>query len=161
MRLDKAQEIAERVKAELAPHCDRIEIAGSIRRQKKTVGDIEMVAIPKPYDTGLFASGIASVIDRWPKVRGELPCKYTQRTLPEGIALDLFFATPDNWGLIIGIRTGSADFSKYVLAQGWVRQGYRSAEGMLTWHGNPVPCREEKDLFAMAGAEWVEPELRY
>lgn len=160
MRLDQAKAIAERVKAQLAPHCDRIEIAGSIRRQKPDVGDIEIVAIPKPYDVGLFASGIAPIVDQWPKVRGVLPCKYTQRLLPEGIALDLFFATPINWGLIYAIRTGSADYSHHVLACGWVRNGYISSGGTLTRFGVAVPVREEVDLFRLAGVQWTEPEER-
>jgi DNA polymerase/3'-5' exonuclease PolX len=116
MKLREAEAIAERVRAELAPHFERIEIAGSIRRRKADVGDIEIVAIPKPYEVGLFACGIAPIVDKWPKVRGELPCKYTRRMLPEGIALDLFFATRENWGLIFAIRTGSADYSHLVLA---------------------------------------------
>jgi DNA polymerase/3'-5' exonuclease PolX len=160
MQLDQATAIAERIKAQLAPHCDRIEIAGSIRRRKADVGDIEIVAIPKPYDVGLFASGIAPIVSAWPKVRGELPCTYTQRTLPDGIALDLFFATAENWGLIFAIRTGSADYSHRVLACGWVRNGYKSADGMLTRDGATVPVREERDLFRLAGVQWVEPEAR-
>jgi DNA polymerase (family 10) len=160
MQLDKATAIAQRVKDQLAPHCYRIEIAGSIRRRKADVGDIEIVAIPKPYDVGLFASGIAPIVDAWPKVRGDLPCKYTQRTLPDGIALDLFFATHDNWGLIFAIRTGSADYSHRVLACGWVSNGYKSADGMLTRDGIAIPVREERDLFRMAGVPWSEPESR-
>lgn len=96
MEYTKAYEIAIRVKELLTPHCERIEIAGSIRRKKPEVKDIEIVAIPKPYDTGLFSSGIATVINEWKKVKGELPCKYTQRILPEGIKLDLFFAEQGN-----------------------------------------------------------------
>lgn len=160
MNLEKASLIAERIKAQLAPHCERIEIAGSIRRRKSDVGDIEMVVIPKPYDVGLFASGIAPIVSAWPKVRGELPCKYTQRTLPDGIALDLFFATAENWGLIFAIRTGSADYSHRVLACGWVRNGYKSADGMLTRGGVALAVPEERDLFRLAGVPWVEPEAR-
>jgi len=160
MQLDQATTIAERVEAQLASYCDRIEIAGSIRRRRPNVGDIEIVAIPKPYDVGLFASGIAPIVGAWPKVRGELPCKYTQRMLPDGIALDLFFATPENWGLIYAIRTGSADYSHRVLACGWVRHGYKSADGMLTRDGVAVPVREERDLFRLAGVPWAEPEAR-
>src|SRR3990167_7413889 len=148
VKLSRAAEIAQRTKAQLAPHCHRIEIAGSIRRCKASVGDIEIVAIPKPYDVGLFASGIASVVDQWTKVKGELPCKYTQRLLPEGITLDLFFAKPENWGLIFSIQTGSAHFSHQVLARGWVKAGYRSKDGMLYRQtGEAVPVPEEHDLF--------------
>lgn len=160
MELKRAKEIAEVVKAELAPHCVRVEIAGSIRRKKAEVKDIEIVAIPTPYDVGLFESGIAVVVNRWKKVRGELPCRYTQRLLPEGVALDLFFATPDNWGLIYATRTGSARFSHEILACGWVRNGYKSVDGMLVRDGKAIPVREEADLFQLAGVPWTEPENR-
>ncbi len=161
MQLDQATAIAERVKAQLAPHCDRIEIAGSIRRRKADVGDIEIVAIPKPYDVGLFASGIAPIVEQWPRVRGVLPCKYTQRMLPDGIALDLFFATAENWGLIYAIRTGSADYSHRVLAHGWSVRGFKSVDGVLhNSAGRPVATPEEEDLFRIAGVAWVPPEKR-
>lgn len=54
MKHSTALVIAEKIKAQLAPHCDRIEIAGSIRRKKPEVKDIEIVVIPKPYEVGLF-----------------------------------------------------------------------------------------------------------
>ena len=161
MKLEQAQSIAETIKEQLAPHCDRIEIAGSIRRKRPQVNDIEIVAIPKPYETGLFESGIATVVNRWQKVKGELPCKYTQRILPDGIKLDLFFATHKNWGLIYAIRTGSAEFSHKVLATGWVKKGARSENGILiSSNGHPVPVAEEEDLFEFIGIEFIEPEKR-
>lgn len=153
--------IAERLKGELAPHCYRIEIAGSIRRKKSECKDIELVAIPKPYDTGLFESGLATVVNKWQKVKGELPCRYTQRLLPEGVKLDLFFASPENWGLIFALRTGSADFSHKVLAGTWVGLGYHSAGGMLRRQGREVAVHEEEDLFSMLHLAWVSPEERW
>lgn len=165
MKYEDAIVIAGRIKTELAPHCERIEIAGSIRRLKPEVKDIEIVCIPKPYDVGLFQSGIAEVINQWEKVKGELEygvCKYTQRILPDGIKVDIFFAEPGNWGLIYATRTGSADYSHKVLAAGWVKRGYRSEGGYLyaagskTRHEHP----EEIDLFRRIGIEYVEPQFR-
>lgn len=163
MELSKALEIAERVKKQLAPFCDRIEIAGSIRRCKPHVKDIEIVAIPKPYSIGLFEDGIASVVNKWEKVKGELDyltCKYIQCKLTDGIKLDLFFAKPDNWGLILAIRTGSAEFSHQILAQGWVKKGYRSRDGYLWMYDKKYPIYEEKELFSRIGVDYVEPEKR-
>jgi len=157
MQLHKAKKIAENILEQLKPHCERIEIAGSIRRQKPEPNDIEIVAIPKPYDIGLFESGIAVVVNKWQKIKGELPCKYTQRILPEGIKLDLFFATRDNWGLIFAIRTGSAEYSHKVLARRWVRFGYKSENGILTRDGKQYPVREEIDLFKMLNLEYTDP----
>lgn len=161
MNLAQATIIAERYRDQLAPHCERIEIAGSIRRGKPEVKDIELVAIPKPYEVGLFQSGIATVLDALPKVRGELPCRYTQRMLPEGIALDFFTATPATWGLIYAMRTGSADYSHYVLAAGWVRRGFKSIGGQIhDAAGRPVATPEEEDLFALCGVPFTEPAAR-
>lgn len=160
MQLDKALEIAEKTKELLAPYCERIEIAGSIRRKKPEVKDIELVAIPKPYDVGLFENGIATVVNQWKKVKGELPCKYTQRILPDGITLDLFFANQENWGLIYALRTGSADYSHKVLATGWVKLGYNSEGGQLSINCKKINIPEEKDLFKLIGIPYIEPELR-
>jgi DNA polymerase/3'-5' exonuclease PolX len=156
----EAYKVALEVLEQLKPHCERIEIAGSIRRKKAEVGDIEIVAIPKPYKTGLFQSGIATVVDQWKKVKGELPCKYTQRVLPAGIKLDLFFAEEGNWGLVFALRTGSAEYSHKVLANGWVRQGFKSDGGYLFRDGEKHEVREEKDLFKLVGVPYVEPESR-
>ncbi len=52
MRFEKAYSIAERVMKLLKPFCDRIEIAGSLRREKEEVKDIEIVAIPKSNREG-------------------------------------------------------------------------------------------------------------
>jgi DNA polymerase/3'-5' exonuclease PolX len=161
--LEEAKKIADSILELLKPHCERIEIAGSIRREKQRVGDIEIVAIPKPYEIGLFADGIASVVNDWQKVKGELQygkCKYTQRVLPQGIKLDLFFANADNWGLLFAIRTGSAEYSHKVLANGWVERGYTSKDGILHQRGKTYFIREEKDLFNRIGIPYVEPKYR-
>jgi DNA polymerase/3'-5' exonuclease PolX len=160
MEFRQALEIATNIKEQLSPHCIRCEIAGSIRREKPVVKDIEIVAIPKPYNVGLFESGIATIVNKWTKIKGELPCKYTQRLLPEGIALDLFFATEQNWGLIYAIRTGSADYSHNVLANAWVKNGFKSVNGILVKNGYEYSTPTEKSLFDLIGVQYLPPPLR-
>lgn len=154
MEYDKALRIALTIKEMLRPHCDRIEIAGSIRRKKPEVKDIEIVAIPNDR----FSLGL--IVNKWKKVRGEVSGKYTQRILPQGIKLDLFFANEKNWGLIFGIRTGSAEYSHKVLACGWVKAGYNSVKGILHKNGVPIHVKEEKELFKLINIDYVEPEQR-
>ena len=163
MELKQATEIAERIRTDLAPYCDRIEIAGSIRRRKPEVGDIEIVAIPSQVEEGLLFSNMVIhpkfciLVNRWPAVKGKPTGKYTQRILPEGIKLDLFMADINNWGLIFAIRTGSAAFSHKVLATSWVRAGFHSLDGHLVKGFHKIPAREERDLFDMIGVPWKEP----
>jgi DNA polymerase/3'-5' exonuclease PolX len=45
--LEDGQRIADQWMEKLRPLCDRVEVAGSIRRQKTDVGDVELVALPR------------------------------------------------------------------------------------------------------------------
>lgn len=167
-----AKRIADQVVELLRPHCDRIEIAGSIRRECAVVGDIEIVCIPKPYESGLFVNGLGELVNKWQKVKGELEygkCKYTQRILPpeivgrddKRVALDLFFADVTNWGMILAIRTGSAEYSHEVLAKGWVSRGYKGEGGHLVYKGKVYDVLEEKYLFERIGLPYCEPKNRH
>jgi DNA polymerase (family 10) len=165
--LARAVSLVETVRAVLAPHCERIAIAGSVRRRRSFVGDLEMVCIPKMIPTGLFGDEritdphFCAVVNQWPAVKGKPEGKYTQRRLPDGIMLDLFMADAENWGLIFAIRTGSWEFSRDLLGDECKRKGYQSKDGRLrTRDGTIIPVREEHDLFALLGIPWVNPEAR-
>ena len=156
MNKEEARRIALKYLNILKPYCTRIEIAGSIRREKPEVKDIEIVAIPGNIES------FAREVNKLQKVKGEPTGKYTQRILPEGISLDLFIANEKNWGLIFAIRTGSVDFSHKTLACGWVKKGYHSKDGkLIDKQGREIVLREERDLFDLIGIPFVKPELRF
>lgn len=156
MILAAALDIADHIRAELAPFCTRIEIAGSVRRQKPEVKDVEIVCIPRGRDLAHFAD----TVNRWTKIKGEPSGRYTQRYHPDGIMLDLFMTTPENWGAILLIRTGSADYSKWFMGTALPKAGYRQEGGYVRQNGVIVPTYEEEDVFRLAGVTWVEPEQR-
>lgn len=103
MKIQYAREIAIAVKAKLAPFCDRIEIAGSIRRggnrnegelgSDRHVNDIEVVCIPKleTERKGLFdgapegpqqvVKGFADAVNEMHKVKGDPTGRYTRRLI--------------------------------------------------------------------------------
>ena len=160
--LDEARHIAVGVMQQLEPHCAVISLAGDIRRERPTIGGIEIVCVPRPYDaTPLFSDGLATVVNQWPTVRGKLPCHYTQRMLPEGITIDLFMVHYRSFGLQQAIRTGSPDWCRTVLAPAWVRAGFNVSHGMLRRaNGSVVPVRTEPELFQLIGLAWVDPRDR-
>lgn len=173
MELSKAYVIAEDLREKLQPYCERIEIAGSIRREHFEVKDIELVAIPKLEVIGsqlsLFdepvniikpSSGFINTINGLQKVKGEPTGKYTQRMLPEGIKLDLFIAKPENWGNIFAMRTGSGEYSHRVLAKTWNQKGFVSKDGTLHMDDKPIPLYEEEELFDLLGLRWIHPSYR-
>lgn len=171
--LSRAEQLANAIVAELAPGCERIEVAGSIRRRKPDVGDIEVVAIPK-MGTDLLGDPVGSALDsildaqvaagRFERVKGG--DRYRQFIVKkQGIKLDLFLTDADCWGAIFTIRTGSAEFSHKLVTP-------KSIGGLLPSHlrvqggrlrdsdGKAISTPEETDLFNAIGLPWIEPEKR-
>lgn len=159
---------AGRVRDELAGACHRIEIAGSVRRNKPDVGDLEIVAIPSFNTLGgnLLDLRLAELIreQRLLPLKGFRPpgWRYAQFGTRAGILIDLFLATPETWGVIYTVRTGSADFSHGLFAYG-NRRGITSREARLVSlvTGKPFDTPEEHDVFNALGVRYVRPELRF
>ncbi|MBA9078964.1 hypothetical protein [Rufibacter quisquiliarum] len=187
MELQKALKIANYLCKGLAPYCERIAIAGSVRRGKADVKDIELLAIPKRETRGepiqdLFGNVTAPALQvnmlceglkRVPKIRWIKPgtseiidwplkneAKYFRGYIDScDIKVDIFTARECTWGYQMAIRTGPAEFSQ-ALVQKWLRLGYQGQGGMLTKYGKLVPVREEKDLFDLLYMEYVLPHKR-
>ena len=157
MILNEAKQIADGLLEQFTPLCYRCEIAGSVRREKPEVNDIEIVCIPRMITITEFIE----LVNSWYKIKGSPLGKYTRRTLPEGIHLDLFIANENNWANIFAIRTGSAEWVKNVLANSWVKAGYHSKDGILyDEEGHKHIVKEEKDLFNLLGISYIEPKRR-
>ena len=159
----EAYRIASEVLEQLKPHCERISLAGSVRRKKAEVSDLDIVIITKPYSTGIFESGIATLVNKWEFSKGELEfgkTRYIQRILPEGIKIDILIAEEENFGLIFAIRTGSLEYNRKVLIPGLDRQGFKSDGGYLFKDGERYEVREEEDLFRLIGIPYSNPEDR-
>lgn len=182
MSLTAARSIALGLLWRLAPAAERIEIAGSIRRGRPDVGDIELVAVPRTerrtegmwetrevnrltecVDT-LIADGILASHPTDPK-RGDRYSKLIEPTT--GLQLDLFSATLDNFGLIYLIRTGPADYSHRFVTDLRRRnlhvaggQLHRGSLGCGAYVCEIVPTPEEADVYAAAGWPFVRPEER-
>jgi DNA polymerase/3'-5' exonuclease PolX len=185
MDLTTARNLATALATDMAPCCVSVEVAGSVRRGRPDVKDLEIVAVPRWIDTAgadLFGTpeprntlhawalnaerqgrlqwikpGTSEVIAWAPKPEG----RYWRGLLrPEGVKLDLFLATPANAGLVLAIRTGSADFSRALVTYAR-RIGWYVDDGRL-WNAADkcVPTPDERSVFAALGLAWVPPEER-
>jgi DNA polymerase (family 10) len=103
MELDKARKVADQVVTKLKPYCDRIEIAGSIRRQRPWVHDIDLVCIP--LNQGQFVVALQSLGQI--KLGGKKVIRCALFQSP-GFDLDVYVATTGTWATLLLIRTGSA-----------------------------------------------------
>lgn len=173
-----------------SPYCERLEIAGSIRRGKPDPHDIELVAIPKVREeerqVDMFTKAtveidlLSNALED-EKARGRVADRLDKNGRPAwgqkfkrlqylrpghgGWAVDLFAVTwPAQWGVIFAIRTGPWDFSRKVVTsqlQGGVMPvGMRVADGVL-WRSNEMlDTPEEEDFFRHIGIPCWPPEER-
>lgn len=172
------QEIAQL----LDPVCERIELAGSLRRGKPVVGDIEIVCVPKLRSESLDLFGSATKVaqrelelvdhlvetgvleDRLSsdgkRARGE---KF-QRMRYKGVPVDIFAVIfPAQWGVIMTIRTGPADFSQRLVTPkpyGMMPLGMRVKEGALYDREQFVETPTELSFFEAIGLPYSVPEER-
>lgn len=185
MNRQEALACIESLKPLISPYCERIEIAGSIRRGKTiNIKDIELVCIPKFDDvqvdmfTTAFSNLLllalddmlrAGVITTPEKCWGEKHRKFEY----QGLKIDLYSATSDNWGLILAIRTGDADFSRLLVSKRRfnIEIGGRTLHGLMpsqyqvkdgsVWEGNrKISIPDEATLFDVWGIDPVEPTQR-
>jgi len=177
--LRQAAALARSLVTFLEPYCDRIEVAGSVRRQKADVGDIELVLVPKleqrpvPGQLGLLdAPRTRQVSLAWEEldrlvVAGKLApatrCGDRYRCHPATAGLpqiDLFAVLPPaQWGPIFAVRTGPADFGRGCMIR-LQQRGLRLKDGRVLRGDVVVDCPEEADFFRACGLVWVGPKER-
>ena len=171
MLLDKATTFADCIVKVLAPHCmdGMCLAAGSIRRQCATVGDIDIVCMPRTvtYDGDLFGGSITTRVRSFgdavralPDVQilsGSADTGRMVSLIVDGVKVQLFIADGDNWGYILAIRTGSADWAHHVMMQRLKDCRYEPRDGYLHSKGHIVPVPDERTLFKLMHIPFIEP----
>lgn len=143
--LKLARHIVTKLYHRLSPHCDLFDPAGSVRREKNEVGDIEIVCLPKKQKVGaidLFGNDDRKEVVREEftlaiKSLGKIEMGKTDgrqmkiildrefdSLITHDIQLDLFMPQRDDYYRQLAIRTGSAEYSHKVIASGWLKMGW-------------------------------------
>jgi len=183
MKWQEAWEIGMEVVEALAPACDRIMVAGSVRRAKPEPKDVEIVYVPRMQSerVDLFSYGdvpatetlIRDLVNRsfWNfdnqvKRNGPLHKRMMQHPLASGdpVVIELFRANADNWGYILALRTGPGAFNKIWAAHPWdggcLPADIALKDGYLWRGGRPVATPSEEEFFAAIGLPCWQPEER-
>lgn len=166
-------DLATKLARRLMPACQRVEIAGSIRRCKPMIGDIELVLIPK-HVTNLFGepTGVTEVdllLQSWPIQIIKNGQKYKQIVFTGNsgtpYTVDLFIQPdPKTWGVNYLIRTGSSDFSHRMVTRhtqgGWMPDQYTVRDARVWCNGAALDTPSEESVFDLWRMDFVEPEDR-
>lgn len=173
--------VAAELCAALKPVCERLIVAGSLRRRKPTVGDVEILYIGKTEvrqdpadmfasitvnlaDEAIAALEKSGVLERRKNVNGSEmygPKNKLMRHRASGLPVDLFAATAENWWNYLVCRTGPADSNTRICMaaqdRGWKWNPYGAG---FSRDGEIRAMESEAEVFAFVGLPYAQPEER-
>jgi DNA polymerase (family 10) len=152
--LDHAEAILARLRA--VPGVLRAEAAGSLRRRKETVGDLDLLVAARDAAPAVRAfTGLSSVS----AVLAEGPTKASVR-LRAGIQADLRVLAPESFGAALHYFTGSKAHNVALRTRA-VKRGLKISEyGVFDRAGHRLGGATEEEVFRAVGLPFVPPELR-
>ncbi len=133
----------------------KIEWAGSLRRMRENIGDIDILA------TGPDKEKIVQAFTHLPEVKEVLASGETKASVivEGGTQIDLRVVEEDSYGAALQYFTGSKGHNIHL-------RGIAKAKGIkINEYGafkgkKKIGGRDEKDIYRVLGMDWIEPELR-
>jgi len=174
MQLEEARRIGMEVIEMLAPRCERVMVAGSVRRGKAQPKDIELVLIPAMVErrVDLFTTEQVYSLDEVvlpelvegrlvldTEVRRDGPRYKRLIHVRTGAVVEVFAARPETWGYILALRTGPAEFMHKVVTarayDGAMPPGRCAKSGWMWQYSGgrmrELPTPTEEDFFREVG----------
>ncbi|PZG50485.1 DNA polymerase/3'-5' exonuclease PolX [Spongiactinospora gelatinilytica] len=149
-----AMELAEQVIASLSGEgVRRIAYAGSLRRMKDTIGDIDILAVAPASLMEEFRAMpyVAEVI-----AAGE---KKTSVRTTGGVQVDLRLVPAESWGAAMQYFTGSKEHNVRIREMA-VKKGWKLSEYGLFEGERVIASRTEEEIYAALGMPWIPPSMR-
>ena len=140
------------------PKVIRAELAGSLRRKKETIKDIDIVASATAEDADEIMAFFVS-LPGVEAVTGQGTTK-SSVVLEHGISADLRIMPDEKFPYILHHFTGSAEHNIAMRSLAQKRGMKVSEHGLFDENGELIPCKNEADIFAVFGLAYVPPELR-
>lgn len=154
-RLDRVETLADALQAHLEKETEKITLAGSYRRRKETVGDLDILATS--HDP-------VKAIDRLSKFKkvNRILSKGKTKTsvvLKSGIQVDLRIVKKISYGAALLYFTGSKEHN-ITLRKMAQRKDLKLNEYGIFKANKRLASKTEEDMYRELGLEYIEPELR-
>ena len=162
-----AEEEAARIQAVLAaiPEIVRMQVGGSLRRRRETIGDIDMVVSVGDSAGDEIKRKIMEVFTSQPSVKAITGKGETKSSvvLRNGINMDLRVVDDSQFPYTLHHFTGSKEhhipLRRRALSMGMTINDYGLFRGKEP-HLELIPCKDEADIYAALGMDYIEPEMR-
>lgn len=176
MKLATAKRYAEQIVAWLMPYCDKIQVAGSIRRDRLECHDIDLVVIPKhKVETDMLGVPIVKRNLLWEHLEAHVkdhpdragwlsgqnnPCGQNHMIQLAKCQLDIFSATDKTWGTMLLCRTGSKEHNIWLADRIKRMGGHWSPYSYLRLDGTPRDVQTEEAIYRAVGLDFIPPAER-
>jgi DNA polymerase (family X) len=154
--LNVATGTATRIVRELSRHTGQVCYAGSLRRMRETIGDVDILA------TATGDAQATQITDAFKSLSDEVivsgPTKTSIRDA-NGLQVDLRVVEPECYGAALQYFTGSQAHNVAVRAIA-VRKGLKLSEYGLFRGGELIASATEDEVYGALGMEWVPPPMR-
>lgn len=157
--LNIALDLAEDLVAEIGavPGCKKCDYAGSLRRMRETVGDIDILA------TATDSAPLMAALLGRPEVADVIGSGTTKTSIrtDKGLQVDLRVVPPADWGAALIYFTGSRAHNIKLRGRA-VKAGLKLSEYGLfeVESGKKLASRTEKEVYKALGLPWIAPTLR-
>lgn len=178
-----AEEIQNRIYGQLADAVVQLDVAGSMRRGKEDVGDLDLVIVPKmPKHPEIVIEAMkiwfkhdeitgrsylkACSTGKWQPTLIDLFLvqqfglqkngKPGRSGLVDGVQVDIYLTTVHAHGAMLAYATGSMEFNIQCRAAA-MRRGWSLNQYGIVIDGKTVEYSTEESLFAALGVKWKEP----
>ena len=153
--LPVAEEICQHLRAVEKAETNQVEAAGSLRRMKETIGDIDILA------TSLHPVRLAETFTTMTGVRKILEKGETKSSivLESNLQVDLRVVDEESFGSALMYFTGSKDHN-IALRKLAISKGLKLSEYGLFKGNERVASHTEKEVYKKLGLDYIPPELR-
>lgn len=162
--LDEAENAAEKLAEYIRqlPGIGRVTTAGSLRRGRETVGDIDLL-VTGPACAPEPVAAVAEHVAAYPPMvdliaKGQNKVSFHLR---HGLQVDVRMLPEESFGAALQYFTGSK-LHNVAIRQRALKLGYTLNEYALARldDGTPLPGSTEEEIYAALGMAWIPPELR-
>ncbi len=141
-----------------APGVAATSVAGSLRRMRDSIGDIDLLVAASPEDADAVMQHFRQMSQVY-EVLASGKTKTAVRT-HDDFQVDLRVLDPERWGTALQYFTGSQAHNVR-LRERARQQGLSLSENSFkTEDGGEILCADETDVYAQLGLPWIPPELR-
>jgi DNA polymerase (family 10) len=151
--LPRVKEVYEKLKS--LKEVEKIDLAGSVRRMKETIGDVDFLVISKnPQIVMDFFVSLPGVIKIWGK--GTTKASVRMR---DGFDMDIRVVPARSYGSALQYFTGSKEHN-IAIRKIAIDKGLKLSEYGLFRGEKMIAGKTEEEIYKTLGMDWIPPEMR-